>query len=282
MLPSSLRCASCFLALAASSLLSAQQVRKHELAAPVPDPVSLEIGVQSGELVIKAKETNKAAYWFVGGIFGLMAASSVDKDRNRQAGELTSELRDLLNTFDFRASLVQRFEGGVNPAVVPVLGEVRFLSRKPGETAELPVDLMSIQYGYTLTDDFRSLQVTMACALWNAGAPSTLENRAEDQIRRQARYYQTFTYELTPETIAGVKEPRQRAGQWLDQGKEQLGAWILSGMNTLEDALSYDLASPGMEAGLRTSAGVGHLIQETGTQQWIRAETGEITILEVN
>lgn len=282
MFPSSQRRASCLLALAASSLLSAQQVRKNVLVAPVPDPVSIEIGVQAGELAIKAKETNKAAYWFVGGIFGLMAASSVDKDRNRQAGELTGELRDLLNAFDFRASLVQRFEGGVNPAVVPVLGEVRFLSRKPGETAELPLDLMSIQYGYTLTDDFRSLQVTLVCALWNAGAPSTLENRAEDQIRRQARYYQTFTYELTPETIAAIQEPRQRAGHWLDQGKEQLGAWILGGMNALADALSYDLASPGTEAGLRGSAGVGQLIQELGSQRWIRAETGEIAILEVN
>lgn len=279
------------LLLASPADLQAQGLRKNELTAPIQDPVSVEIRLQQSEISIRAKQTNKAAWWFLGGIPGLLAAHNIDRTKGRQADQLASELRTLMNGLDFRDALSQRFEGGVNASVIPVLGEVR--CSRSGEASnglvqplETPADLLSVEYTYGLIDEFSTLQVTLTAAVWSPGAGSDLGRLSVDQVRGQARYFETFTYELTPEATAGLKEPKQRVAEWLELGRDRMTATVLGGMFALADALSYDLASPGMEPELRqdSTAGLadtGHLIQEVGSQRWIRNSTGEITILEV-
>lgn len=297
------RLSAAWLALSAS-LMGSDLVRKNLLQAPVPEPVTVDIRLPQSELdLIRTPAMSESSRdnlinpnapgWLTRTIVVSIIGAQQDKNLSRQAERLAVEIRDMMAGIDYKAALVQRYEAGVNTALIPVIGEVSFSSNDAQSEAldgriANQANLMTVQYAYGLTQDFKTLQVTLHAELWDRDLDTVQSKDSGKKIREAARYFQNFTYKMTPASMASSKAANQRAELWTELGKEKLASMILGGMMSLADALGYDLGSGTEETSLgmvdyQTTDGSparARLVKEVGNQRWSRTLNGELLVLE--
>jgi len=267
-------------------LPGADLARRNGLAHPLTDPVDIEIQVVENEVHVRPAQKNAGIWWLCGGMVGYTVASEINQARRLKAEQLEHELMDLVNELDCGNALVQRFEGGLNPEVIPVIGEVRCSKARPGAEAPInPVgrspELLTVQYSCGLDDSLTALRVTMKAVLWNQAVPLPIDSMVEDQVRELTKYYQVFTYEISLAQPPATEDQMRLASAWLTLGADNLRSRILSGMSLLADALACNLGGPDPRNLARGPlAADSSRITEYGDRRWGRSEKGEITILE--
>lgn len=276
-------------------LSGADMLRKHTLTSPISQPIDIDIRVVESEgHQIRATKKSEGLWWLAGGLIGYAIASNSNKTKAKQANQIENELAELLNGLDCQGVLLNRYEGGLNPSILPILGEVRFTQVKAGMDAPAPSpwrspEMLSVQYSYAMQEDLTALQVTMKAVVWKHEVLTPMDSMVDDQIKSQAKYFQVFTYEIAPEEAPASKDPMQLASAWVAMGRDQVSSRILSGMTTLADALAYDLGCLDLDNESKGSAPAGsqagevadRLILEADHQRWMRSSSGEITILEM-
>ncbi len=267
--------------------------RRNELVRPVAVPVDIDIQVLENDVRVAPTRKNAGLWWLCGGMIGYTIASEINQSRSRKAGQLGGELAELMNDLDCRSALVRRFEGGLNPAVIPIIGEVRCSKVQAGEAvpagpAGRSPELLSVQYCCGLDDELTSLRVTMKAVVWTQPLPVPIDSLVEEQVRELTKYYQEFTYEISLAEPPATKDQVRRAGAWLALGTDNLRSRILAGMTLLADALAFDLGCPGAGGEVRDPLSGGFILDGPGTPQtagegtrrWRRSDSGEITIHE--